>query len=144
MALVTNIPREKAAVSVDETAEDLTIGFTPSNPRAAPVKVHAEIGGDAIYVVAGEDTNVEITLPESDAESRPDLEKAVREARALCEAVVLGRFRERLWTKHDAVVRSEGSFDLEEGRVEIVSRHLGGGLLRGAETRERHYAAYAE
>jgi hypothetical protein len=119
--LCTSLPEDCATFFVEEdnsvTGGGTIFSLTPWSPEAAPIVINCIESG--ITLIIGKETVFEFSV--RDRSQRRD---ALEEMQRICEAVILGRFSEIVWSKGDEVVRVDGRVCVGEQTFKSSSRHV--------------------
>ncbi len=112
--ILDSLPVGRASLKIKHAPqiqhEGVSISLTPVTNSAAPIVADARDGWSIISLVFGRSTLVEV-LP-------GDKLTQLDEVRAMCEAVIQGRFEEDLWLVGSEVTKCIGRIEIDgEGRV---------------------------
>jgi hypothetical protein len=109
----------EAAVSIRRAPqiehEGMSISLIPSNPKASGIVVDARNGFPIVSLVLGKSTPLEVVWR--------DEESGIAEVRAICDAVIKGRFQEDLMLAGSEATKSVGT--IEVGGQKRVFRYYG-------------------
>ena len=115
--LLSSLPQGTAALARQRSknpagGEDIVI--IPANPNSAEISLHP--GGDIIYTAIGRHTTMELWVS-----TRKQEEKELESLRKISKAVIDGKFREDVWMVNGKVVKSTGTFEIDDRMQKIGS-----------------------